>query len=285
MQEWTDDQLCDTCHQIDLEALLESLSRGLWSEGDSPPYVTMTYSEGCKLCQLLLHDDREPCVWEPSWELRAVSHFNSATPTDWGYNKLARTYDGSVTGSDSYNLVAVPKGRNFWLPDTSTGIFCSSREEPREGLFQPRAISRGCDYSIARSWLKNCIDFHGCDGDNVSSLIPGMRLIDCHDLNVVAATSSSRWIALSYVWGPQSQPDKADVAGSSYLKSTMTDLTRFPKTVQDAIIVTKELGYQYLWVDEFCIDQKDETHRLDQIQKMDRICRSAHTQKISKCAC
>jgi len=289
MQEWTDDQLCDTCRQIDFEALLKSPARGPWSKGDSPPYVTMTYSEGCKLCQLLLANHGR---WPPGrvvlgqtvFILRTVSYF--AAWERWGYAKLAEMYGESVTGCDSCILVVNPIDWDYWGEGLAAHrIFCRSRLEPGDGLFEPRAINRRCDYSIARAWLQNCIDFHNCDRDNVPSLIPGMRLIDCHDLNVVAATSSSRWIALSYVWGPQSQPDKANVADSPYLKSAMTDLTQLPKTVRDAVIVTKELGYQYIWVDEFCIDQKDETHRLDQIQKMDRICKPTHTHKISKCAC
>lgn len=44
-----------------------------------------------------------------------------------------------------------------------------------------------------------------------------------------------------------------------------------PKTIGDAISVTLELGYRYLWVDEYCINQSDHNHRNDQIMKMDRI--------------
>jgi hypothetical protein len=46
-------------------------------------------------------------------------------------------------------------------------------------------------------------------------------------------------------------------------------------TVQDAITVTKQLDYRYLWVDEYCIDQCDETHTHHQINRMDQIYRSA----------
>jgi hypothetical protein len=48
-----------------------------------------------------------------------------------------------------------------------------------------------------------------------------------------------------------------------------------PGTVRDTISVTLQLGYRYLWVDEFCIDQKDDDHRSDQIKKMDQIYRGA----------
>jgi hypothetical protein len=48
-----------------------------------------------------------------------------------------------------------------------------------------------------------------------------------------------------------------------------------PRTVRDAIRVTRKLGYRHLWVDEYCIDQNDDNHRNDQIERMDQIYRGA----------
>jgi hypothetical protein len=48
-----------------------------------------------------------------------------------------------------------------------------------------------------------------------------------------------------------------------------------PGTIKDAISVTLQLEYRYLWVDEYCIDQNDNDHRNDQIKKMDQIYRGA----------
>lgn len=41
-----------------------------------------------------------------------------------------------------------------------------------------------------------------------------------------------------------------------------------PLTIQDAIQVTKALGYQFLWVDKYCIDQKNKTERQQQCGRM-----------------
>lgn len=39
--------------------------------------------------------------------------------------------------------------------------------------------------------------------------------------------------------------------------------------------VALELGYRYLWVDEYCVDQVSEKHKAEQISKVDRIYRGA----------
>jgi hypothetical protein len=48
------------------------------------------------------------------------------------------------------------------------------------------------------------------------------------------------------------------------------------KTVVDAIKITKQLGYRYLWVNEYCIDQDDAVHKDNQIRQMNRIYQGAN---------
>jgi hypothetical protein len=95
------------------------------------------------------------------------------------------------------------------------------------------------------------------------------NLIDCNELAIVRADFPIRWVTLSYVWGhrPQSSAVKNDL-GFREGSRLPPDL---PRTVEDAISVTKQLGYRFLWVDEYCIDQLDENHRTEQIGQMDRI--------------
>lgn len=56
-----------------------------------------------------------------------------------------------------------------------------------------------------------------------------------------------------------------------------------PRTVEDAITVTKNLDYRYLWVDELCIEQNDSSHRASQIGKMDRIYKGADLTIVAAC--
>ncbi|KAF2025994.1 hypothetical protein EK21DRAFT_116280 [Setomelanomma holmii] len=70
-----------------------------------------------------------------------------------------------------------------------------------------------------------------------------MRLIDVDHRRIVLADNieDPRWIALSYVWGESSPIAHINTIVNGHLPLQM------PRTVQDAIIVTKNLGYRYLW--------------------------------------
>jgi hypothetical protein len=71
----------------------------------------------------------------------------------------------------------------------------------------------------------------------------------------VTANEQQPYIALSYCWGtrPQSTTTKSNIEQS---KLTM-DEGQLPKTIKDAIEVTRCLGVRYLWVDALCIIQDD----------------------------
>jgi hypothetical protein len=65
------------------------------------------------------------------------------------------------------------------------------------------------------------------------------------------------------VWGRIAEDSVAD--------ALYTLPTQLPATIQDAIHVTKELGYSYLWVDRYCIPQHDGEERQKQISQMGHI--------------
>ncbi|KAK3316863.1 heterokaryon incompatibility protein-domain-containing protein, partial [Apodospora peruviana] len=67
------------------------------------------------------------------------------------------------------------------------------------------------------------------------------------------------YCALSYCWGPK--------GGKSHMLTTTEnvdhhlsngmEVSRLPKTFQDAVVITRELGVRYLWIDALCIIQGD----------------------------
>ena len=62
-----------------------------------------------------------------------------------------------------------------------------------------------------------------------------------------------KYIALSHCWGQT----KVLVLMEHMLESMTRgiDWLRLPRTFQDAIVVTRRLGFRYLWIDSLCIIQ------------------------------
>jgi hypothetical protein len=90
--------------------------------------------------------------------------------------------------------------------------------------------------------------------------VSGLRVIDCSTGRIVDG-EDNLYVALSYVWGSTSDTP---------MQSTMLPKV-LPSTIADAITVTKKLGYDYIWIDRYCINQKDKQEAAEQVGKMDLI--------------
>ncbi|KAK0721267.1 heterokaryon incompatibility protein-domain-containing protein, partial [Apiosordaria backusii] len=128
-------------------------------------------------------------------------------------------------------------------------------------------------------WIRLCIQYHDkeCIGDRNPQEIKGLKLIDCGTRKVIRGGVGMKWVALSYVWSlatprARSSPKRAPCElqqGEVHLPECL------PGVISDAMEATVALGYQYLWADQFCIDQSDKDEVADQVGKMDKIYRGA----------
>lgn len=82
-------------------------------------------------------------------------------------------------------------------------------------------------------------------------------------------TLRGTYLTLSYCWGgPQAvQLTKATV--DAYQREL--HLSTLPPTLRDAVFVTQQLGFQYLWIDALCIVQDDEASSRLEIANMGSI--------------
>ncbi|KAH6723242.1 heterokaryon incompatibility protein-domain-containing protein [Leptodontidium sp. MPI-SDFR-AT-0119] len=76
------------------------------------------------------------------------------------------------------------------------------------------------------------------------------RLLVCHG-------KAGRYMALSYCWGDASENPLVTTRSNIEDMQQAIPLASLPKTIQDAIKVTRRLGVEYLWVDSICILQDD----------------------------
>jgi hypothetical protein len=126
------------------------------------------------------------------------------------------------------------------------------------------------DNSI-RDWVQHCDKEHKdwcIQVESSASSLRDMKLIDCELRQIVPALPSYKYSALSYVWGTSKSGDEYECV-DNILPTTL------PRTIEDAVSVTKVLGLRYLWIDRYCIDQGNDTEKQIQIQQMDLIYQNA----------
>jgi len=120
------------------------------------------------------------------------------------------------------------------------------------------------ELGMTQSWWSTCKERHSLwkayatAGLDVSYF----KVIDVHLNRVIAAPPRCQYVALSYVW---------DFTTSESPNFAQLDIDCLPRTIQDAITVTKLLGEKYLWVDSLCITQDDMVERKVLIHAMDRV--------------
>ncbi len=154
------------------------------------------------------------------------------------------------------------------------GILANDAPTPHKSLCS-RFIKDQIDFTMVQNWISICKTRHiKCAGSHpdlgqgtITDLvaeIPSLRMIDVIDSCVIPAPHNCNYVALSYVWG---KVDPLTILRS--LKSNTAELeipgalaqsihySKIPLTIRDAMIVVKEIGMRYLWVDSLCIVQDD----------------------------
>ena len=139
----------------------------------------------------------------------------------------------------------------------------------------------------ASRWLKECVEHPGCPLD-IPSPLP-TRVID-----VKPAESSSsvrilhsaghvgRYAALSYCWGGSIRRSLS-VANIDHYQRGLA-VASLPKSIQDAIHVTRELNIRYLWVDALCIVQDLEDDKQHEIGRMQAVFQNATVTIVAACS-
>lgn len=108
-------------------------------------------------------------------------------------------------------------------------------------IYAPRIINPySINYSIIRGWVQRCSAHpkRNCTPPRKKNL-PGFKVIHCRSRNVIEAPDKCPYVALSYVWGNAQFPGPENQDG------------RFPATIEDSIVVSLALGFEYLWVDRY----------------------------------
>ncbi|KAF2456453.1 heterokaryon incompatibility protein-domain-containing protein [Lineolata rhizophorae] len=270
----TCETLCDRCSSLDLDDVFGSASRP--RRGRSVCRIGKEIeTSSCSLCRLVFalrpsqdasdKDNGGPSGQGPlndansAYDLCTFSAFQV-----FGWNKRI-----SDDLEDTILLGVVPVGwpkteQSTLAELSSRGFIAAVSEHDIDSRFTVRRLSADAiDWDVVSSWLHYCLENHLRHCAKVPhASIKDLRLIDCLDRQIVTLSQEEQFVALSYVWGSVSAPKST---GSSHQEN---DLPEVPEVVEDAIEVTKNLGYRYLWVDRYCIDQRSHEMKHSQIQQM-----------------
>lgn len=110
--------------------------------------------------------------------------------------------------------------------------------------------------SLAYDFLKDCLTNHATCS-YMESLLP-TRVIDVGSATQdphlhISNGETGRYVTLSHCWGGSSPiTTTTDTIGS---RTMGIQLCTLPKTFQDAVLITRDFGVRYLWIDSLCIIQ------------------------------
>ncbi|KAG8169153.1 hypothetical protein KVR01_001902 [Diaporthe batatas] len=126
-----------------------------------------------------------------------------------------------------------------------------------------RDLSAHADLDVVSQWIQHCNRGHTHpDCNSIAELsIAELTVIDCETRTLVHWPSGAPYVTLSYVWGT----DPAEAVVDGVLPQAL------PKLIEDTIVVVLRLGYQFLWIDRYCIRQDDEIVKASLIRNMDKI--------------
>ena len=123
-------------------------------------------------------------------------------------------------------------------------------------------------YSRIKSMIQDCQSSHHDRCKTSMSFPHGARVIDCTSRRIVPLLHR-RYLVLSYVWGIESRSAVARETNSECEERALPSY--LPQTILNALDITINLGYHYLWIDRYCIDQGHSADKLHQINQMGNI--------------
>ena len=180
--------------------------------------------------------------------------------------ELAAEYSPSTHGSLGFMFVRADDDDEYKLAvgDLWTLVFFEAllgSTSQTKGMVVGAPVSSQGDVALARKWIRDCMENHphDCCSPSKPVRLP-TRLLDVSPAGgsdevrlVITNGNSGQFITLSHRWGGL----KPITLTAQTLPGLLQGIavTSLPKTFQDAVTITRDLGYRYLWIDSLCILQ------------------------------
>src|SRR3954468_904454 len=125
-------------------------------------------------------------------------------------------------------------------------------------------------YDETRQWLHDCYSHHEYCALSRTSFTP-TRVIDVGEVDglprlIEPDAQSGHYAALSYCWGKDQSVKTTTGNIENFFKQL--PVSELQQTLKDAILTTRELGLQFLWIDALCIIQDSKNDMIKELSRM-----------------
>ncbi|KAK4226737.1 heterokaryon incompatibility protein-domain-containing protein [Podospora fimiseda] len=221
------------------------LKRRLWKSAGLPT------GDGCQVCRL-----------------RCIAVIHAEEEVGWQPSVVRVVFKGSIMRVTLFQPEEPDKPRS---PVNAMVSLYSRTGEPASewqivGVASEISTRTSVDtLSIIHEWIDDCRYNHsGCSFMMAEVPLPTRVLavgkVDWEKVYILESVGGKgRYTALSYCWGGDiSSKTTKDNYDARKTGSEGIIVSHLPKTLQDAIAVTRYLGIDFLWVDALCIVQGDQ---------------------------
>ncbi|OTB14852.1 hypothetical protein K445DRAFT_318761 [Daldinia sp. EC12] len=163
-------------------------------------------------------------------------------------------------------------------------------EEPSAMFPSGRIVGDEVNVGLLRKWYEACEETHRTKCSQPPWFAPdtswpaNLRLIDVRRHCLVEMSNPCPYFALSYVWGDEASPFQATLSIIQEMKTPgFFKRQQLPKTIVDAMELTKQMGVEFLWVDRLCIIQDSDADKVVQIPQMDLLYSRAALTVVATC--
>ncbi len=226
--------------------------------------VREDFRHDCSVCKLLssLVPEDLPGPWRIGWVGYGYYRMDDDS-RNWGRRSDFINWHTQRTPGIFVAPNETAAFEEWWKDRRKYGLVLPTRKSnedptiPRARLINADAVN----FDAAKSWIQTCRKKHGYACNDTAMTAGPSLVIDCHTKAVVPTPENCEYVALSYVWG--SDP--------THIPTDLSQINQVPILVQDALVATISLGYDYLWIDYYCVPQDDEAAKHTEIHKMDQV--------------
>lgn len=261
---------CSRCANIDFHRIV--LEAWITSSVTLSPFSSISLGASCRLCSVfsfIITNFVDDVIEDDTIFYLCPFYTSRIYAAGWSWDPVPAGVEETV----SFAILderTFREGSRVCQPEMirATGWISPVETLKIPAKFSPRLLNVHVDFTVLRAWLGFCALHHTktCSSRDSREMLP-LRVIDCNSRMIIPATSSCQYLALSYVWGNSTASlgeDDSDLAKDQLPKY-------LPQTIEDAILTAKCLGYDYLWIDRYCIPQENNEERRQQIYQMNLV--------------